>query len=152
MNVLLAHTTVMMMLLVPTHMAHSTVPVMLALLAMVSIAQVPINELVTSISVWVFHKSSWISIVISIWFSLQTLCLTWVSMLFERYPEPGYLYQFYHFILISFHYFGTWCHFSEDIVNYISLTTYCASSNNKWSQHQLCFCLASTLDCTLFLC
>ena len=40
MNVLLAHTTVMMMLLVPTHMAHSTVPVMLALLAMVLIAQV----------------------------------------------------------------------------------------------------------------
>ena len=66
MNVLLAHTTVMMMLLVPTHMDHFTVPVMLALLAMVLIAQVPINELDTSISVWVFHKSSWISIVISI--------------------------------------------------------------------------------------
>ena len=134
MNVLLAHTTVMMMLLVPTHMDHSTALVILDLLAMVSIAQVPINELVTSISVWVFHKSSWISIVISIWSSLQTLCLTWVSMLFERYPEAGYLYQFYYF-----YHFGISWYFSEDIVNCISDASYCASGNNEWRWYKYAF-------------
>ena len=56
----------MMMPLVPTHMDHSTALVILDLLAMVSIAQVPINELETSTSVWVFLKSSWFLVVIFI--------------------------------------------------------------------------------------
>ena len=66
MNAHWTHITVMMMLPVPTHMDHSTVPVILDSLAMGSIAQVHINEPETSTSVWVFLKSSWFLVVVFI--------------------------------------------------------------------------------------